>query len=89
MTRAYCPACLDTWCIQQTRIDRGDFLNVRPGVSLHVSCGRALEALRTAPPTWAYDAELVGRQIRIPLRSVRTFLDGAEIKPGDLGKWAL
>jgi hypothetical protein len=48
--RPYCPGCLDVWCIETARFTRGDWVNIWPGISLHVSCGRALEALRTVPP---------------------------------------
>lgn len=46
----YCSPCLDVWNIQPSRLTRGDWVNVGHGVALHVSCGRALEAIRTAPP---------------------------------------
>lgn len=49
MTAAYCPACLDVWSICADKIARGDWDNVRPGVHMHVTCGRALEAARTGP----------------------------------------
>lgn len=49
MTAPYCSPCLDVWCIEAARIERRDFMSIRPGTSLHVTCGRALEALRTAP----------------------------------------
>lgn len=50
MTATYCPACLDVVNADPARLARGDWVNIRPGIHLHVSCGRALEALRTAPP---------------------------------------
>lgn len=51
---AYCSSCLDTWNIAPAKLDRGDFVNVAPGVRMHVTCGRALEAIRTAPATYSY-----------------------------------
>lgn len=45
---AYCPACLDVWCLDPARVDRGDFVNIKPGVRLHVACGRALDEIRKA-----------------------------------------
>jgi hypothetical protein len=47
--RPYCPGCLDVWCIETARFTRGDSV-IWPGISLHVSCGRALEARRAVPP---------------------------------------
>jgi hypothetical protein len=47
---AYCPGCLDVWCIETARFTRGDSV-IWPGISLHVSCGRALESIRATPPT--------------------------------------
>jgi hypothetical protein len=41
-SRDYCPACLDLWCTQSSRIPLGS--------SLHVSCGRALLAILVLPP---------------------------------------
>lgn len=56
---AYCSPCLDVWCIQADKIARGDWVNIRSGVRLHVTCGRALEAIRTAPATYSYGDERV------------------------------
>lgn len=55
MTRPYCPACLDVWSIQPSRITLRDFTNVGHGVRMHVTCGRALEAIRTAPATFEFE----------------------------------
>lgn len=46
----YCPGCLDVWCIEPAKFERRDWVNVRTGLSLHVTCGRSLEAIRTVPP---------------------------------------
>jgi hypothetical protein len=54
---AYCPGCLDTWHIAADRIARGDFVNIAPGTRMHVACGRALEAIRTSPPTVVAERE--------------------------------
>jgi hypothetical protein len=52
---AYCPPCLDVWHIAADRIARGDFVNIAPGTRMHVTCGRALEAIRTTPATYEYE----------------------------------
>lgn len=57
---AYCPACLDVWCITDAKLAARDFVNIRPGTRLHVTCGRALEALRTAPATFEFEPETRG-----------------------------
>jgi hypothetical protein len=45
VTPAYCPTCLDVWFIEAGRIARRDFINIPPGVRMHVACGRALAAI--------------------------------------------
>jgi hypothetical protein len=51
---AYCPACLDVWV---TPVRADPWKNAPPVLCLHVSCGRALEAIRTAPATFEDEQE--------------------------------
>lgn len=52
MTAGYCSRCIEVWNIQPSPL--GYWVNVAPGVRMHVACGRALEAIRTTPPTYSY-----------------------------------
>lgn len=46
----YCPACLDVWTTDPERVQRRDWVNIRPGIHLHVVCGRALHHIASQPP---------------------------------------
>lgn len=55
--KSYCCPCLDVWSIERARITRGDWVTIAPGVHMHVTCGRALEQIRTTPPAVVLERE--------------------------------
>lgn len=60
MSAPYCARCIETWAIKGTEtVTLGHWVDAIPGLFLHVTCGRALEAIRTAPAT--YESEPMAR----------------------------